>query len=250
MGSNYPDFGALSSSIDRCAAAYAPDDGTARRNFARLGCNLLGRYCNDSHQAVALRAGGRATITLAGTRLDGSVAEAAGDLIADLDFSPLEVRAGRVAAGAHHGLGSVFSWALGLFKAGEPVDVEGHSLGGQRTLLAPLWLPAARIGRMTAWEPPKAADDRFYHDFMITPGVPCTTVLNGADPWAAWPWFDSDLLHPPGPILHLRDGTWSWTTRDRWTASPWAAEDHEAGAVQRAVSGCIDRASLAKVMAS
>ncbi len=237
-----PDFPSLLASINRCNAVYDPDDPTARRHFNELGCTVLGRYCDAGHQAVAHRdPQGWATLTLCGTRIaEGSMYEHAIDLFEDIDFTPCEVAAGiKVAAGAFSGLGAVFAWALALFRPNEAIRVEGHSLGGQRSHLAPLFVPVSRLDRLVAWEPPKAGSDSYYaaHAAWFTRAI---TVINGADPWAAWPWTCRELLHPPGPILWLRNDRWQWTTRESWPGGEILhAPEHDTDQIARVVQSLI-----------
>lgn len=233
-----PDFKALQASIARCNAVYDPDDTSARQKFAELGCSVLGRYCDAGHQAVAHHdPDGWPTITLSGTRVsEGTLREHAVDLFEDIDFTPTPTTGGMVAWGALSGLGEVFAWAMALFDADVAVRIEGHSLGGQRSHLAPLFVPLARLDRIIAWEPPKAADDDYYahHSAWFAHSL---TVINGADPWAAWPWTSTKLQHPPGPLLWLKsDGGWSWTDRDGWPGGEILhASDHNTDQVMRIV---------------
>jgi hypothetical protein len=233
-----PDFPALLASIARCNAVYEPDDGAARARFAALGCTILGRYCDAGHQAIAHRdPQGWATLTISGTRVsEGTLREHAIDLFEDIDFTPRGISAdAMVASGALDGLDVVFAWALALFQPDELVRVEGHSLGGQRTHLAPLFVPLSRLDRLIAWEPPKAGNDAYYaaHALWFARAI---TVINGADPWAAWPWTSEVLQHPPGPILWLRQGGWEWTTRGAWPGGEILhGSDHDTDQVLRAV---------------
>ncbi len=225
-----PNFSSLLASIARCDAVYEPDDQIARHRFSQLGSPVLGRSCDAGHQAIAHRdPDGWATLTICGTRVsEGSLREHAVDLFEDVDFSPRDIGNGvQVAAGAIDGLGSVYSWAVALLQDQELIRVEGHSLGGQRTHLAPLFVPISRLDRAIAWEPPKAANDTFYQTYA--PAIARTiTILNGADPWAAWPWISGGLVHPPGPILWLHNANWSWITRESWPGGEMlSASDHD-----------------------
>jgi hypothetical protein len=209
-----PDIPALYQAMLRCSAVYEPEPVKALAAFAALGCTVLGRFCNDSHQAVAHRTpDGRATLTHSGTRVsEGTLAEHFCDLAADVDYAPLDLGDGvQVATGAHDGLDEVWAWAISLFGPGEAVDVEGHSLGGQRACLTPLYLPPERIRQLRAFEPPKAANAAFWARYAGA-CVGLTTLVHGRDPWAGWPWISEGLTHQPAPLLWLHDGTWSWST--------------------------------------
>ena len=215
--SSDPDFPLLLSSIARCNAVYDSDDQSARQHFSQLGSTVLGRYCDGGHQAVAHRdPDGWATLTICGTRVtEGSLREHSVDLFEDVDFSPHDIGEG--------------------VQESELVRVEGHSLGGQRTHLAPLFLPLTRLDRAIAWEPPKAANEAYYLKYS-TAIERTITVLNGTDPWAAWPWICDVLVHPPGPILWLNNSGWSWTTRDAWPGGQiLSASDHDVSQIELAV---------------
>ena len=207
------DWTSLYRSIQRCSAVYEPDAVRATEAFEQLGSVVLGRYCDSGHQAIAHRtAARRATLTISGTRVtEGTWAEHFVDLGEDACCLSEDVGDGVcVHAGAVAGLGQVWRWAAALFAADSPIDVEGHSLGGQRTCLTPLFLPPGRIGRLTAWEPPRAANAAFWTRFTRSLwGL--TTVVHGRDPWADWPWLTADLTHGPWQLLWLRDGGWEWT---------------------------------------
>ena len=237
-----PDFPALLASITRCNAVYEPDQDRAFAAFELLGSRVLGRYCDTRHQAVAhIAADGVATLTISGSRVsEGSTSDTLGDLFEDVDFTPLAVADGvEVATGAHDGLGAVFTWALGLFGDTALIRVEGHSLGGQRTHLAPLWVTVERLHSMIAWAPPKAANDAFYAAY---PGhfAKCTTPLHDRDPWAAWPWVSETLEHPPGALLWLRQDGWEVVTRDQWPGGDILhASDHDPAGYLAAVRALV-----------
>jgi hypothetical protein len=233
-----PDFEMLLRSINRCDAAYLCDSDQAMARFGSLGSVVLGRYSDAGHQAVAHRdRDGWAILTLCGTRVnEGSLREHAVDLFEDVDFTPWDVGGGAmVASGALNGLAEVYHWAEQLFQPNETIRIEGHSLGGQRSHLAPLFIPLSRLDRIIAWEPPKAGNELYYQAY-----VGCfertLTVINGADPWVAWPWVSETLVHPPGPILWLRRNGWEWTTRSSWCGGEiLASSDHFPSEIARNV---------------
>jgi hypothetical protein len=238
-----PDFRMLLQSINRCDAAYLCDPDQAKARFGALGSVVLGRYSNAGHQAVAHRdQDGWAILTLCGTRVnEGSLREHVVDLFEDVDFTPCDVGGGAmVASGALEGLAEVYHWAEQLFQPNETLRVEGHSLGGQRSHLAPLFIPLSRLDRVIAWEPPKAGNDEFYRAhagwFERT-----LTVINGADPWAAWPWTCDTLVHPPGLILWLRQQRWEWATRSSWSGGEiLASSDHFISEISRNIQAILD----------
>ena len=233
-----PDFRDLLASISRCNAVYEDDDAAARAKFAALGSSVKGRFCNLKHQAIAhIDPQGRARITLSGSRVTtGPLKYAAGDLFEDIDFSPTDVAGGKVAAGALDGLEEVFNWGLAILGQMDQIYVEGHSLGGQRAHLAPLFIAPERLGGCIAWEPPKAADDAFYNTHAAC-FAKTLTVVHGRDPWAAWPWIEGTLRHPPAqPMIWLTEGGWKFVDRDGWSGGDiFDGSDHDTETVLAAV---------------
>lgn len=210
-----PDFSRLLQSIRRCAAVYEPDDAKARAAFSALGCDVLGRWCDDSHQAIAHSdPSGRACLTISGTRVsEGTIAEHFGDLTADADVTPSLVGGFFVAAGPVDGLGALWDWAQPLLAGSASIDVEGHSLGAGRAILSPLFIPRESLGRITAWEPPKWVTQSFWDAHA---DLDITTVVHGRDPWAAWPWIGTNYVHQP-ELLWLNEGDYHVIPRDQWS---------------------------------
>lgn len=214
-----PDWKRLALAGKRCSAVYLPDGDAAAAAFAALGSTVLGRYCDDRHQAIAhVAPDGTPTLSISGTRVsEGTMADHVGDLLEDVDCAPLDLGDGIcVAAGAHQGLDNVWAWALPFFGAASSIDVEGHSLGGWRTCYTPLFLPEARIGRLFALEPPKPANAAYWAKYA-GPLRQLVTIVHGRDPWFAWPWISRGLAHPPGQsLIWLHDGTWSLVSEEEW----------------------------------
>lgn len=237
-----PNFPALLASITRCNAVYEPDDAIARRAFSLLGCVVLDRYCTSTAQAVAHMApDGVQTLTISGTRVsEGPFASRFWDVFQDAEevFSDHDLGGGAiVASGAYQRGTELWRWASRLFDPCHPIRIEGHSLGGQTAHAMLAIAPPDRLGELLAWEPPKAGNDQFWAQYGGHLAE-VTTVLHGADPWAAHPWISASLFHPPGPILWLPNaGGWQWTTRDAWPGpSAIHATDHDTDQVMRAVS--------------
>lgn len=237
-----PDFNRLWLSAEHCSAAYIPEEDKARAALAALGSSFLGRYCDDRHQALAYRdKAGEANVAISGTRMmQGTLAERLGDLAEDIYFRPLDLGGGiKVATGAHDGLGLLWAWALAIFANDATISVQGHSLGGERVPYTPLFLPAARIGRLTAFEPPKPANAAFwarYADELFA----LSTIAHGRDPWFHWPPAEiaEGLQHQPGEtLIWLNGGTWSWMSEAALPAGDLLlhAADHDVGAVSAAL---------------
>ena len=218
---NNPDFEDLLYALRCSNAVYLQNDDEAMSEFAKLGASVIGRYADYGHQAIVARdPDGRASFTICGTRVsDGTLLERCTDLFNDADCVPEQVAVGQYAAtGAVRGLGDVVDWARSLLPPGEPFRVRGHSMGGWRAHLAPICVPDdSLILDITSFEPPRAANDAYYqaHADVFARSV---TVINGYDPWAAWPWppLAQALQHPPHPIMWLRDNWWEWVDRSTW----------------------------------
>ena len=236
----------LLASITRCNAVYETNELKARTAFVNMGCAVIGWYSTNTAQAAALRlADGSYVLCIAGTRVtNSSTAQAASDIWEDAEeiFSNHNLGGGAIVASGAFARGTeVWNWAKTVFPADAVVNVEGHSLGGQDTHAMLCIMPPSVIGTLTAWEPPKAGNDAFWAQYgagFLEHYV--TTVINGADPWAAHPWISHTLRHPPGPILWLHDSTWSWTTRETWPGGQALhASDHDTDQVMRAVAACL-----------
>ena len=232
-----PDFAQLLRSITRCNTVYQPD---APARFAAQGYTVLGWHSTTTAQGAALYdpQTGRHILCIAGTRVtNGTTAQAVTDIWEDAEeiFANHDLGGGAiVASGAYRRGTELCAALLPAFPVGSLIDGEGHSLGGQDTHALRCILPPDKIGALTAWEPPKAGNDAFWTQYGTSD---TNTVLNGLDPWAAHPWGSQTLRHPPGPILWLHDGGWSWVTRDTWPGpSALHAGDHDTDSVIRSVA--------------
>lgn len=239
-----PDFDRLYLSAERCSAVYIPDEATARVAFDNLGSTVLGRYANDEHQAIAhLAVDGTPTLTISGTRVsEGTWADHFGDLWEDIDCRPLDLGDGIcVATGAHQGLDKLWAWALGVLPTVAKIDVEGHSLGGWRASYTPLFLAPERIGRLTAIEPPKPANDAYWAKYSAEL-MGLVTICHGRDPWFHWPWEGWGLRHKPGQsVLWLHDQTWAQVSADELPDGDlFASADHGPASVVAALKALME----------
>jgi hypothetical protein len=167
--------------------------------------------------------------------------ERIGDLLEDVAalFSPRLLDANvAFATGAYERARQTFAWAIPI-AGSETLDIEGHSLGGWETCAAPIFLPDAQIGTLTAWEPPKPAN-RAYWDAYAKPFARLTTIYHGRDPWFHWPPKPADygLCHNPGPsILWLHDGGWEYADQTAIAdGNILDADDHGPSSVIAAVA--------------
>ncbi|APR40053.1 hypothetical protein [Paraburkholderia sp. SOS3] len=149
------DLAALYAAVLRAQAAYVMDPAKAQAAFEALGCQWIGQYKDGDSQAVLSRdAAGEVCLSISGTRFSD---HQLGDLFDDVDLWPVDVGGGaKVTRGAYDGCHEIWQWALSQVPAGTVFNVEGHSLGGWRTSYTPLFLPAAQIGKLHCFEPPRA----------------------------------------------------------------------------------------------
>lgn len=224
------DWQACALAAKRANSAYIEDESAVKTAFATLGDLYVSRYQDGSHQVVLSVDGeGKPWVSIAGTRFsDGKIL----DVLADVSLDPVDV-GGNVTKGAYTGMQGVWDWALSVIPEGVPVNVCGHSLGAARTHLTPLFLPAERIGDLYSFEAPKFCDNTYYVKYA-EPLSKMVCVLNGADLWAGWPWFDSRWGRPLNPHVWLTNGWYSVISADQWPGGK-SNEDHSIDAVQAKV---------------
>ena len=188
------DWQACALAAARANAAYVIDETASKVAFEALGDVWVAMYANSSHQAViSVDSQCETHLSISGTRFSALKLM---DVFADMSLDPVSVDGGNVTAGVYEGMRDMWDWVLSTVPDGDVIHVSGHSLGGARTHLTPLFLPTAQIGQLHSFEAPKFADAAFYatHAEALS-GMVC--VLNGADLWASWPWKE-------GPLRDLR----------------------------------------------
>jgi hypothetical protein len=244
-----PDFGRLLSDYEQCNAAYVVGESQARGAFEDLGWEVFGWYSDDDAQAVlvwANTAHSEADLVFSGTRIsEGSWEDHLGDLFRDVDCSPLGLGGGvEVAAAPFQGARKVYQWAMGLVPVGTPINFKGHSLGGWQATYAPLYVPAGRIKRIVVFDSPKQGNDRFWNYFAEFFALVFTPVVNGKDPWFAWPPIGA-LNHGQVKNLWTHDGTWDWVTEAEWPGGDiLRLSDHGPGSGIAALEALAAAASL------
>lgn len=225
---------AIVAAAKRAQAAYILDDAGARAAFEGLEQTFLGRYENDSHQAVVSQdVAGACYLSISGTRFGHDL----GDLLEDLHITGKDLGNGmRVAAGVYDGMQAMWDWAERLVPAGATWNVEGHSLGAERALLAGLFLPAAHVGAIHAFEAPRCGNAALWAHLMPTlANAGC--VVDGADLWFGWPQA-SEWLHVPLPHIWLLDdaGHADLIMPDKWPEGD-NPDDHDiARVVERLIA--------------
>jgi hypothetical protein len=201
-----PDFAELSQLAQLCNVAYGDNAEKRAAAAEALGLPVVASYETEDHQAIICRAtDGRNILAISGTRFsDGNLAELFDDAFVLPSFANPDVM-----AGFHRGNAELYRWALKTVVT--RIDtITGHSLGGSRAHLAPLWLPSDSIGKIVSFGAPKAATEAYWVRFT----TPLTRVVHGRDLWAGWP-----LLPPwtqPEPMLWLHSGQAVEYTEKQW----------------------------------
>jgi hypothetical protein len=218
----------------RSSAAYFTHPDQSKAVFEHLGYTWIGLWQNGSSQAVLSMKDGQIYVSIAGTRASAWKLE---DIFLDVDLTPMVVDAAsnsRVTCGVHADLVDLWAWVLlqihAAMSASTVIHVDGHSLGGARTQLTPLFVATQHIGNLYSFEAPKFADANYFAKYMTAmPNLVCT--LNGADGWAAWPWIDHEMVRPPIPHLWLKETSWfEWIEPSEWPGGMNFA-DHDIDAV-------------------
>jgi hypothetical protein len=210
----------------RSNAAYFTHPDQSKAVFEHLGYAWLGMFQNDSSQAVLSTKNGEIFLSISGTRASALKLE---DIFLDVDLTPFDVGTvnapavapliigkGSVTRGVYADLGWMWAWVMKTASPKCVIHVDGHSLGGARSQLTPLFLPKERIGCVYSFEAPKFAEPSYFTwAIPFMPQLVCT--LNGADGWAAWPWDDKVMIRPPIDHLWLQnDGNFQWIQPHLW----------------------------------
>jgi len=200
-----------------CNTAYIDDATVQRSAVEEFGLAYLGRYENVDHQAFLCSRGERTILAVSGTRFsDGNVCE----LLDDEDVLPVDLSNGaHVMQGFYAGLSGLFSWALSAAPRGHLFDITGHSLGGARAHLAPLFVPAGSFNRLYSFAAPKAANAVYWKAFA----APLTRVVNERDLWVGWPFIGEWCQ--PETMLWLHDRIVEQSTESKWPGG-LRASDH------------------------
>lgn len=176
----------------RCNAVYIEDLAAATAAFQQLSMSVIGQYRNLTHQGILSKDNhGQLYLTIAGTRAsEGDNI----DIVDDVWLTPAAApRGGSVSSGVFSGMADFWKWVFSNTPAGSIINVEGHSLGAERTLLTPLFLPKERIGDLYAFEAPKCATQEYWDAYREELAGAIQTVC-GADLWYNWP-LDRDYVH-------------------------------------------------------
>jgi hypothetical protein len=233
---------AILAAAQRAQAVYIVDPKASQAAFEGLGMTFLGQYQDATHQGVVSRdTKGQFYVTIAGSReSDGYGA----DLLADIWLAPVHaINGGVVASGVYEGMDKFWAWALNLIPATAVINMEGHSLGAERVLLAPLFIPKARLGDMHAFEAPMCADQDYWDAYRDELAHVVYTV-QGADRWFAYPPRQGYCHDAKANLLwFLSTNKILWTTAAAWITTALSDADHSIDLlVQRIQAGVTNAA--------
>jgi hypothetical protein len=215
---------ALLAAAQRAQAVYIPDALAAQKAFSGLGMTYLGQYQDATHQgAVSTDSKGRYYVSISGTRYSEGYGA---DLFADIWLAPHDcLKGGQVASGIIEGMDKFWAWALSKIPATAEISVEGHSLGGERALLTPMFLPKERMGDIYAFEPPMFATPEWWAAYGPDLANAVCTV-QGADRWFAWPPRQGYVHNPAGKYMWLMSTAAEWIKATDWKPSGFSDQDH------------------------
>lgn len=216
---------AILAAVQRAQAVYIVDPKAAQTAFEGLGMKWLGQYQDSTHQGVVSQdAKGQYHVTIAGTRYSEGYGA---DVLMDIWLAPVNaLEGGQVASGVHEGMDKFWAWALNLIPASASINMEGHSLGAERVLLAPLFIPKERLGDMYAFEAPMCATQEYWDAYREELANVVHTV-QGADRWYAYPPRQGYCHDAKSNVLwFLSSGQILWTTPAAWQTTALSDADH------------------------
>ena len=211
----------------RANAAYIEDEAASKAAFSAIGDVWVAMYKNDSHQAVlSVRGDGITYLSISGTRTGFNI-----DAFEDISLEYVQVKGGGVTEGVYEGMEDMWRWAAETSPSGAKFSVCGHSLGGSRVHLTPLFVAPEHIGNLFSFEAPKFCNANYYATYQKElSGMLC--FLNGSDLWAAWPWHD-DTWNSRPLLNHVwltgDNGQYKMIPGDEWPGDHFADDplDHE-----------------------
>jgi hypothetical protein len=241
------DLRAIHAAALRAQSAYIMDAAKAQAAFEALGYHWIGQFKDGDSQAVLTRDdSGAVYLSISGTRFSD---RQFGDLLDDIDLRPVDVGDGaKVTRGAYEACIEIWAWAKSQVPDGTVFNVEGHSLGGWRTSYTPLFLPAAQIGKLHCFEPPKGANAAYYARFAAELAN-MVIVANGRDIWFGYPRADDvfkflpfviDWIHRPGDVMWLQaTGGYSTIQAADWPGG-FDQEDHSIDLVVERLTALVE----------
>lgn len=225
----------------RAEAAYIVDPAEAKTAFEKLGMTFLGQFQDSTHQGVVSQdAKGRYYVTITGTRWSEGFGA---DLLSDIWLAPVKApKGGLVPSGVYCGMKDFWSWALSKVPAGVAVNIEGHSLGAERALLAPCFLSPDRIGDIYAFEPPQCATQEYWDAYRSELSQAVVTV-NGQDMWFNWPSRQGYVHDAQREVLWLGPVGSQWVLPANYKGGS-NASDHDISLVNQRLQFCMANAKF------
>lgn len=214
----------------RCNAAYVMDKSAAAQAFAALGMSFIDQYQNATHQAVYSKdQHGYQYLSISGTRISQGDNL---DLLDDIWLAPVNVqRGGQVASGVFSGMDDLWKWAKSHLPQGATLNVEGHSLGAERTLLTPLFLPKEQIGDLHAFEAPQCATQEYWDAYRDELAHAVHTVC-AEDVFYNWPPKQGYVHDEQNSVLWLKANAIEVIKPSEWPVGG-SEDDH---GIERVVS--------------
>lgn len=235
------DWAAIALAARRANSAYLIDAAKSKAAFEALGDVWSSIYSDANNQAVlSVDPSGATHLSISGTRASSLKLQ---DVFDDMSLDPHPVKGGTVTEGVISGMQQVWDWALSVAPRGAVFNVAGHSLGGSRCHLTPLFVPAAQIGTLHSFEAPKFCGADFYATYAVElANMVC--ILNGRDTWAAWPWIDPRWqARPKQDHIWLRSSGFAVIPANQWPGLG-SFSDHSMDVVQARVEKIAAAADL------
>jgi hypothetical protein len=176
---------AMLAAAQRSQAAYIEDLVGATAAFLALGNTVLGQYKNETHQAILSKdSAGLFYLSISGTRFSEPDNV---DILDDVYLAPVPTpKGGQVSAGVASGMQDFWDWVWKIIPSTSTINLEGHSLGAERVLLSPVYLPKEQIGDIYAFEPPQFATQAYWDAYRDELSGAIQTVC-GSDIWFNYP---------------------------------------------------------------
>lgn len=213
---------AMLNAAQRANAAYVSDPLAVKAAFAALDMTFVAQYRNATHQAViSTDTRGRYYLSISGTRFSQNNNV---DLLDDIWLAPVNAaKGGVVPAGVNQGMQDFWQWVLQNVPSGLEINVEGHSLGAERALLTPLFLPKERIGDLYAFEPPQCGTQEFWDAYRDELKDAVVTVC-GNDLWFGWPPRQGYVHDAQSNVFWLLDQHVEIIKPSEWTGASCEAD--------------------------
>lgn len=196
---------------------YLGSTDSTQKALSPLGHTLLTRVSDDDYQVIITRKQGLNYVVFAGSR---PMIEYPEDWIDDSDFIPNDDTLPGAFPGFCNGLVKMWQTKLLLhiYPAFPYCRIIGHSLGGARALLTPLFFSPDFIHSIVTFGAPKVLSINAIKEY---PSHKAFQIIHDRDTLASWPPGD-DYRHPD-PVYLLTQGSLKATSELPDATEP---EDH------------------------